>query len=59
MAGIDKMETRDITKLLDGCEKRTKLRDKPIKDFEKATDRRARNGLPQDRRQPRPRNRDH
>ena len=58
MAGIDKMEARDITKLLDTCEKRNQLRDKPKHDFEQATDRRGRDGLPQDRRQPRPRNRD-
>jgi len=58
MAGIDKMEARDITKLLDVSEKRNQLRDKPRHDFEQATDRRAMHGLPQDRRQTRPRNRD-
>jgi len=53
MGGIDK-----IAKLLEACEKRTRLRDKPKHDFENAIDRRARHGLPNDRRQARPRNRD-
>jgi len=58
MGGIDQMEARDIAKLLDACEKRSQLRDKPKHNFENAADRRARDGLPQNRRQARPRNRD-
>ena len=57
MAGIDQQESRAIRQLLDHCEKRTQLRDKPKKDFNQAADRR----LSPDRRQaqsrPRGRNR--
>ncbi len=55
MAGIDSQQARETSRLLDTCEKRTKQREKPKQDFEKATDRRGRNGLPKDRRQARPR----
>lgn len=51
MAGIDNQQARETAKLLDTCEKHTELREKPKQDFAKATDRRARNGLPKDRRQ--------
>ncbi len=40
MAGIDERETKDIGQLLKVCEKRTKQREKPLKDFARATDRR-------------------
>ena len=55
IAGIDNQQARETAKLLDTCEKRTKQREKPKQDFAKATDRRARNGLPKDRRQTRSR----
>lgn len=51
MAGIDNQQARETAQLLDACEKHTELREKPKQDFANATDRRARNGLPQDRRQ--------
>lgn len=40
MAGIDERETKEIGQLLKVCEKRTKQREKPLKDFARATDRR-------------------
>lgn len=58
MAGIDKKEAGEIRPLLDRSEHRQQMKDKPRQDFSEATDRRARDGLPQDRRQTRSRQRD-
>ena len=55
MAGIDKQEARETEQLLENCKKRTDLREKPKRDFSNAADRRARDGLPKDRRQTRTR----
>lgn len=55
MAGIDKQEARETTQLLESSEKRTMQREKPKQEFANATDRRARDGLPKDRRQTRTR----
>ena len=55
MAGIDNQHSRETAQLLNTCEKRKKLREKPKRDFTNATDRRARNGLPKDRRKTRTR----
>lgn len=57
MAGIDQKETREIGQLLDGSQHRQQAREKPLKDFDKATDRRGIDGLPADRRQKRSRQR--
>lgn len=50
MAGIDDMEARDLRQLLDRAGERSQSQVKPRPDFEKSADRRARDGLPKDRR---------
>lgn len=57
MAGFDQKEAGEIKQLLDGSEHRQQAREKPLKDFENVTDRRGKDGLPEDRRQKRSRQR--
>lgn len=57
MAGLDQKEAGEISQLLDRSEHRQQAREKPLKDFERATDRRGKDGLPEDRRQKRSRQR--
>ncbi len=53
MAGIDKQEAHEMTQQLETGKKHVESRDKPKRDFAKATDRRAQDSLPKDRRQTR------
>lgn len=57
MAGFDQKEAGEIRKLLDRSDHRQQMQGKPTEDFEKTTDRRGKDGLPNDRRQSKPRQR--